>query len=295
MKWKVSTDTLLITGASVLLVGLALTQGLVSYYAQQGFIYDVKHDITASNLEALGLDAGSVIFALLALALARIGRKALAPRFLNLACAVGSLLMNVLSADRGDPKAVAVYALPSLLYIAASDQLIGTIRLRALAGRESVEKTSPLKVLKTMSLWALRLPLAPRSTFLTLRKRVLDATSLEVPAVTADELAQTDDTYDEPDPLLDEIDILEDLSTNAAKVRMAVEALGVSANPQDIYSWLISRGQDVPMHSINSTLSRDRRAKEETSTSEGLADAAIAAEPKASVATPPGQRRLTRV
>src|SRR6266542_154599 len=52
---------------TVLLVEAA-AQGYVSWFAQYGFIRAAKHASLASGLEALGLDTGAVIFALLALA-----------------------------------------------------------------------------------------------------------------------------------------------------------------------------------------------------------------------------------
>src|SRR5439155_1049397 len=78
----------------------------------------------ASWLERLGLDTGAVIFALLALSLGRRGGRAAVERTLNLACAVGSLTMNLLAADLGSPRSVTVWVLPSALYALASDRLI---------------------------------------------------------------------------------------------------------------------------------------------------------------------------
>jgi hypothetical protein len=63
-----------------------------------------------SILEALGLDTGAVIFALLGLALACRGRRATAERVLNVACALGSLTMNLLAAYLTSPRSVTVYS-----------------------------------------------------------------------------------------------------------------------------------------------------------------------------------------
>ena len=60
-------------------------------------------------LEALGLDTGAVIFALLALSLARRGRRASVERVLNVGCALGSLAMNLLAADLTSPRSVTVW------------------------------------------------------------------------------------------------------------------------------------------------------------------------------------------
>ena len=66
----------LLTVASGLLLLLAAAQGYVSFRAQYTFVDHAKHSQVPSTLEALGLDTGAVIFALLALSLARRGRRA---------------------------------------------------------------------------------------------------------------------------------------------------------------------------------------------------------------------------
>jgi hypothetical protein len=106
--------------AALLLLGLAAAQGYVSWRAQYGFIFAAKHQGLPSALEALGLDTGAVIFALLGLAHARMGRPARIERTLNIACALGSMTMNLLSADLGSRRSVAVYGgLCGLIYAAA--------------------------------------------------------------------------------------------------------------------------------------------------------------------------------
>ncbi|MFC4910912.1 hypothetical protein [Actinomadura gamaensis] len=164
----------LLAGAALLLLALALAQGYVSYRAQYQFVHAVKHEHLASTLEALGLDAAAVIFALLALAQARLGRPAVAERTLNLACVAGSLLMNALSADIGSAKSVAAWVLPAALYAAASDRLIAVVRRRALAGRDTADTTSPLAAARGIGLWVLRLGLAPVTTCKGFRAWVLD-------------------------------------------------------------------------------------------------------------------------
>ncbi|MCP2336976.1 hypothetical protein [Actinomadura rupiterrae] len=164
----------LLAGAALLLLALALAQGYVSYRAQYQFVHAVKREHLASTLEALGLDAAAVIFALLALAQARLGRPAVAERTLNLACVAGSLLMNALSADVGSAKSVAAWVLPAALYAAASDRLIAVVRRRALAGRDNADTTSPLAAARGIGLWVLRLGLAPVTTCKGFRAWVLD-------------------------------------------------------------------------------------------------------------------------
>ncbi|MGO9500150.1 MAG: hypothetical protein ACLPUO_00865 [Streptosporangiaceae bacterium] len=55
-------STRLLAGACVLLAGLAVTMGVVSWHAQYAFVLAAKHERAASALEALGVDAGAVIF-----------------------------------------------------------------------------------------------------------------------------------------------------------------------------------------------------------------------------------------
>ncbi|KAB2371126.1 DUF2637 domain-containing protein [Actinomadura montaniterrae] len=164
----------LLVVASVLLLLLAAAQGYVSYRAQYAFVHAEKGEKTASTLEALGLDAAAVIFALLALAQARLGRTAVTERALNLACVIGSLCMNALSADPGSAKSVAAWVMPAALYAAASDRLIAVVRQRALADRDGAEEGSPLAAARGLALWVLRFAMAPWSTLGGFRDWVLD-------------------------------------------------------------------------------------------------------------------------
>jgi hypothetical protein len=118
----------LLGAASCLLLLLAAAQGYVSFRAQYAFVDHAKRARVPSVLEALGLDTGAVIFALLALSLARRGRPGTAERVLNVACAAGSLAMNLLAADLASPRSVTVWVLPSALYALASDRLIAVVR-----------------------------------------------------------------------------------------------------------------------------------------------------------------------
>jgi hypothetical protein len=165
----------LLATASVLLLVLAIAQGYVSFRAQYVFVHEVKGEDAASMLEALGLDCAAVIFALLGLAQARLGRPAVAERALNLACVVGSLAMNVMSADLTSATSIAVWALPAALYAAASDRLIAVVRRRALAGRtDGADDRSPLAAARGLGLWVLRLVMDAAGTIRGFRAWVLD-------------------------------------------------------------------------------------------------------------------------
>lgn len=165
--------TLLLAAASVLLLGLAAAQGYVSWKAQFTFIHAEKHQDLPATLEALGLDIGAVIFALLGLAHARMGRPARVERILNLACAFGSMTMNLLGADLASPRSIAVYVMPAVLYAACSDRLIATAGHMA-----GVQETSLWKWVGVAMLYGLRACLALPSTATGLRLRLLELTPL---------------------------------------------------------------------------------------------------------------------
>jgi hypothetical protein len=164
--------------ASCLLLLLAAAQGYVSFRAQYVFVDHAKHARLPSTLEALGLDTGAVIFALLALSLARRGASATVERTLNVSCALGSLTMNLLAADLTSPRSVTVWVLPSALYALASDRLIGVVRRWVLAsdpGTEIPQDRSAWPALGGLALWVLRLTLDAPGTAGGFRRWVLAA------------------------------------------------------------------------------------------------------------------------
>jgi hypothetical protein len=165
--------SVLLWSAALLLLGLAAAQGYVSWRAQYGFVLSAKHEHLPSALEALGLDTAAVIFAMLGLAHARMGRPARIERVLNISCALGSMTMNLMSADLGSPRSVAVYVLPALLYAACSDRLIATA-----AHAAGVQETSLWRFLGVAGLYGLRAVVALPSTTRGLRLRLLEATPL---------------------------------------------------------------------------------------------------------------------
>jgi hypothetical protein len=150
----------LLTVASCLLVLLAAAQGYVSFRAQYTFVDHAKRAPIPSALEALGLDTGAVIFALLALSLARRGRSGTVERVLNVACAFGSMTMNLLAADLTSPRSVTVWVMPSALYALASDRVIAVMRRWAQASDPSAELArdgSAWRAAGGLALWVLRL------------------------------------------------------------------------------------------------------------------------------------------
>jgi hypothetical protein len=187
--------TVLLWFAGLLLLGLAAAQGYVSWKAQYGFIFAAKHDHTASALEAIGLDTGAVIFALLGLAHARMGRSAKIERTLNIACALSSAAMNVLASDLGSPRSVAVFVLPAVLYAACSDRLIATV-----GHVYGVHDASLWRWLGTGLLYGLRAVVAFPSTAMGLRRKLLAATPLPDAPKRAPAEAPTQALTVPPDP-----------------------------------------------------------------------------------------------
>jgi hypothetical protein len=179
----------LLTVASFLLLLLAAAQGYVSFRAQYAFIDHAKQAHVPSMLEALGLDTGAVIFALLALSLARRGRHATVERVLNVACAFGSLMMNLLAADLKSPRSVTVWVMPSALYALASDRLIAVVRRWVHDSDPSAQlaaEGSAWRAFGGLGFWLLRLILDVPGTVAGFRRWVL-ATAPVAPGMRADE------------------------------------------------------------------------------------------------------------
>ena len=186
---------MLLICACVLLAALAATMGIVSWHAQFAYVLAVKHQHLASALEALGLDAGAVIFSVLGIALARLGRRAVIERALVCLCALGSCTMNLLGADLGSPRSVAVYVMPPLLFAAGSDRLIAVVRRSALGHVEDEDsQRSAWRTGGVAALYVLRFALAPPATALGVRRLVLEAAPLPAatpaPAIEGPEVTQ---------------------------------------------------------------------------------------------------------
>jgi len=180
----------LLTVASGLLLLLAAAQGYVSFRAQYAFVDHAKHAHVPSLLEALGLDTGAVIFALLALSLARRGRRGAVERVLNVTCALGSLTMNLLAADLTSPRSVTVWVMPSALYALASDRLIAVVRRWAQSHDPATQLTrdsSPWRAFGGLGLWVLRLLFDMPGTVAGFRRWVLAIAPI-APGVRADSL-----------------------------------------------------------------------------------------------------------
>jgi hypothetical protein len=166
----------LLAAASGLLFLLAAAQGYVSFRAQYAFVDHAKRAHVPSILEALGLDTGAVIFALLALSLARRGRRGSVERVLNVACALGSMTMNLLAANLTSPRSITVWVLPSVLYALASDRLIAVVRRWVLTGDPGApiaQEGSAWRAFGGLALWTLRLIFDVPGTLSGFRRWVL--------------------------------------------------------------------------------------------------------------------------
>jgi hypothetical protein len=107
---------------------------------------------------------------------------------LNVACAIGSLAMNLLAADLNSPRSITVWVMPSALYALASDRLIAVVRRWALSsesGSDAAEQASPWQALAGLSLWLLRLTLDVPGTVTGFRRWVL-ATAPVAPGMRAE-------------------------------------------------------------------------------------------------------------
>jgi hypothetical protein len=175
----------LIAAATILLAVLAAGFLYVTLNAQYHYIFAVKNQSVASLIEASGLDAGLIIFSLLALGLARAGQPARTERALILACALVSAGMQYEAAGTTSPRSLAVYVMPSVFLAVVVDRVIAVVRRWVTGGIErsvwlvlgrAVMATGRLAALAL--LYLLRLVLDPIATTKGLRRGVLQAAPL---------------------------------------------------------------------------------------------------------------------
>jgi hypothetical protein len=190
----------LINAAAVLLGLLDAGLFAVSLAAQYQYIFHAKHQSWPAVIEAVALDAGMVIFSLLALGLARGRQAAPVERALIVVCAFGSAAMNYGAADVSSARSVAAYVMPPVFLAIVTDRVIATFR-RHMLGMEAERSAwavigrAVLAVLAAAGkavLYMLRLVLAPRSTLSGARSLVLLATPLPGAHALAQERAQVD-------------------------------------------------------------------------------------------------------
>jgi hypothetical protein len=182
--------SLLINAATALLLILAIALYVVSINAQFAYVMHVKHDDLVSWIEAASLDGGMAVFTLLALGLARAGQTARIERLAIVACAFGSAVMNWAAASTVDVRSELAYTIPPLFLAGVVDRTVSVIRRHYLGD----EDASAWSNLGKVSLYTLRLVVAPPSTVTGLRRVLLERTPL--PAKPKPEIEQP-----EPEPL----------------------------------------------------------------------------------------------
>ena len=165
----------LIQAAAWMLFALGMGLLAVSFAAQYRYVFAERHQNVASLIEAGALDIGVIIFALLALGLARAGLPAKAERGLVVVCAVGSAVMNYAAADISSPRSVLAFCMPPLFLAVVVDRVVVTVRRHVLGMRDA---RSPWRVLATITLYVLRFALDPATTARGLRRCVLAAAPL---------------------------------------------------------------------------------------------------------------------
>ena len=175
--------TALVASAAILLGLLAAGLFIVSLAAQYRYVLGVKHQSVPSAIEAVGLDAGMIVFSLLALGLAMAGQSARIERALIVVCAVASAGQNYAAADVASPRSVAAYLTPPLFLALVVDRVIAVVRRHVLGDAErsvwaAVGRSlaAAARLLGLVLLYLLRLVLAPPSTAAGLRRLVLNAT-----------------------------------------------------------------------------------------------------------------------
>jgi hypothetical protein len=173
--------------ASVALLGaLAAVAFYVSYAAQFGFVWQIKRLRAPAAAEALIPDAGMLICALLALAMAVQGRSARTARVAVVCFAALSAVMNYEAANSTSIHAITVYVMPAVAFAVCTDLVVSVVR-RFYYGLE--DQASPwaalghaalavLRVALVVGLYTLRLTLDHAETWRGLRRIVLNAAPL---------------------------------------------------------------------------------------------------------------------
>jgi hypothetical protein len=169
------------------LLGVGLLS--VSIAAQYRYFLAERHQITASMIESGALDAGMIIFALLALGAARKGLHARPERVLIVGCAAASAVMNYANADPGNWRSVAAWTMPPIFLAVVADRVIAITRRHFLgmaegrsAWRDAVAWLAKAgRAFAFLALYSLRFLLAPPSTAKGVRQAVLNVTPLPAP------------------------------------------------------------------------------------------------------------------
>jgi hypothetical protein len=178
-----------ITTGTVMLGLLGAGLLYVSFSAQFTYIFAAKHQHAASIIQALMLDVGMVIFAVLGLGLSRQGKPSRVERTLIMVCALLSAAMNYAASDTASPRSVVAYTAAPVFLAIVTDRVIAVVR-RHVLGIDEASAWSTLghalagcaRVLGVILLYGLRFVLAAPETATGLRRVVLTAAPLpEIP------------------------------------------------------------------------------------------------------------------
>jgi Protein of unknown function (DUF2637) len=176
----------LLWSAVTLLALLAGVSFFVSYAAQYGFVWAVKHAGSAAAAEGAIPDAGMLICAMLALAMAVQGRSAKVAR----ACVVGfaalSAVMNYEAANSTSAHAITVYVMPPVAFAVCTDLVVSVVR-RFYYGIEDTASpwaalgrgiAATARAAARAALYAARLLVDRPGTMAGIKQAILDATPL---------------------------------------------------------------------------------------------------------------------
>lgn len=174
--------SVLIGFAGWLLVALAAGLLFVSFSGQYSYIFAARRQQLAAMIESAMFDAGMIIFALLALGLARAAKPARTERAVIVACAFGSAAMNYAAADDSSPRSVIAYTAAPVFLAIVVDRVIAVIRRHVLADAES-SPWAPLgrfaaglaRAAALIALYTLRFLLDAASTGRGVRLMILNA------------------------------------------------------------------------------------------------------------------------
>jgi hypothetical protein len=176
----------LIATSAVLLLALGIGLLAVSYAAQYTYILHERRQHVASLIDAGALDVGMIIFALLAIGLARSGKPAKIERAAVVACAAGSALMNFAPAEASSWRSVLAWTMPPVFLAFVVDRVVRTIQRHVLGEDEG---RSPWAVLGLSSyrlarfsalavLYGLRFVIDRSGTWTGVRQAIINATPL---------------------------------------------------------------------------------------------------------------------
>jgi hypothetical protein len=174
-----------ISWAGWLLVILAGGVLGVSYSGQFVYIFDQRHQIIASNIEAGMFDVGMVILAMLGLGLALARKSARIERAGVMACAFGSATMNYAASDVTSPRSVLAFVAPPLFLAYIVDRVIAAIRRHRLGDDEGSPWAPFGRALLGLArlagwvlLYSLRFTIDRAGTWAGLKQMVLNAAPL---------------------------------------------------------------------------------------------------------------------